>query len=72
LKGALRNKRKIAWQDFLNSELYKYSGDSLCERLLHFNNIYMMLEMLEEGEKKYCRAYIQDRRQTNVGKLRRN
>ena len=40
LKETLKNmKEKILGKDNLNSELYKYAGDSFQDRRLFFNNI---------------------------------
>ena len=65
---------KSPGENNLNSELYKYAGDSVHEGLLDFlNNIYRTeWEKCFNNGKKYCHTYIQDRRQTEGGNLRRN
>ena len=62
LKEALKN-GKSPGEDNLNSEFYKCAGDSFHEGPLDFlNNFHRM------GEKCCC-TYIQDRWQTEGGKL---
>jgi hypothetical protein len=50
----------------LKSQLYKSAGDLFHQRLLVFNNTYVMGEVLEEWTKKYFHAYNQNGHKQNL------